>query len=64
MSELSIEYSSALEREKELSRRYEDLFTFLRTHIKESQVRIRLHTLFDFGYGGREEWPMKEKVVR
>lgn len=38
MSELSIEYSSALEREKELSRRYEDLFSFLRSHIKDSQV--------------------------
>lgn len=39
MSELSIEYSSALEREKELGRRYEDLFSFLRSHIKDSQVR-------------------------
>ena len=38
MSELSIEYSSALEREKELCRRYEDLFSFLRNHIKDSQV--------------------------
>jgi hypothetical protein len=41
MSELSIEYSSALEREKELNRRYEDLFGFLRSHIKDSQVSGR-----------------------
>ena len=40
MSELSIEYSSALEREKELSRRYEELFTFLRAHVKDSQVCV------------------------
>ena len=38
MSELSIEYAAALEREKELSRRYDDLFTFLHSHVKESQV--------------------------
>ena len=38
MSELSIEYSSALEREKELGRRYEDLFSFLQINIKVSQV--------------------------
>ena len=40
MSELSIEYAAALEREKELGRRYDDLFNFLQSHVKESQVII------------------------
>ena len=39
MSELSIEYQSALEREKDLSRKYEELFGFLSHHVKNSQVR-------------------------
>ncbi len=43
MSELSIEYSSALEREKELTRRYEELFSFLRSHVKGSQVSACMH---------------------
>ena len=38
MSELSIEYQSALEREQELSRRYEGLFGFLSHHVKNSEV--------------------------
>ena len=38
MSELSIEYNSALEREKELNERYENLFKFLQNHVKDSQV--------------------------
>ena len=38
MSELSIEYQGALQREKELARRYEDLFGFLHMHVKDSQV--------------------------
>jgi len=49
MSEFSLEYTSALEREKELNRRYEDLFSFLQTNIKDSQVReqvshVHMHT--------------------
>ena len=40
MSELSIEYASALEREKETSERYEDLFHFLQSHVKDSQVCV------------------------
>ena len=39
MSELSIEYAAALEREKELGKRYDDLFNFLQSHVKESQVK-------------------------
>ena len=38
MSELSIDYAGALEREKELGRRYDELFTFMQSHVKESQV--------------------------
>lgn len=38
MSELSIDYAGALEREKELGRRYDDLFAFMQSHVKESQV--------------------------
>jgi len=38
MSERSLEYASALEREKECARRYDDLFCFLQSHIKDSQV--------------------------
>ena len=39
MSELSIDYAGALEREKELGRRYDELFVFMQSHVKESQVR-------------------------
>jgi hypothetical protein len=38
MSELSIDYAGALEREKELGRRYDELFGFMQSHVKESQV--------------------------
>lgn len=38
MSELSIDYAGALEREKELGRRYDELFIFMQSHVKESQV--------------------------
>ena len=38
MSELSIEYAAALEREKELGRRYDELFNFMQSHVRESQV--------------------------
>ena len=44
MSELSIEYQSALEREKELAKRYEDLFNFLQMHVKDSQVSSHMTT--------------------
>ena len=40
MSELSIEYAAALEREKELGRRYDELFNFMQSHVRESQVRL------------------------
>ena len=40
MSELSIEYAAALEREKELGRRYDELFNFMQSHVKESQVSL------------------------
>ena len=40
MSELAIEYSSALEREKEMGLRYEDLLSFLQTNIKDSQASL------------------------
>ncbi len=43
MSELTIEYSSAIEREKEQKRRYEDLFKFLQTNIKSTQVGFLPH---------------------
>ena len=46
MSELSIEYAAALEREKELGKRYDDLFNFLQSHVKESQVNIKLQLNF------------------
>ena len=44
MSELSIEYQGALQREKELARRYEDLFGFLHMHVKDSQVSRHILT--------------------
>jgi len=44
MSELSIEYQSVLEREKELAKRYEDLFNFLQMHVKHSQVSTHMTT--------------------
>ena len=44
VSELSIEYQSALQREKELARRYEDLFSFLHVHVKDSQVSCHILT--------------------
>ena len=46
MSELSIEYAAALEREKELGKRYDDLFNFLQSHVKESQVNTKLQPNF------------------
>ena len=44
MSELSIEYQGTLQREKELARRYEDLFSFLHMHVKDSQVSCHILT--------------------
>ena len=49
MSEIAIEYTSALEREKELGRRYDELFGFMQNHVKGSQVRWG-----EGGRGGRE----------
>ena len=37
---MSMEYAALLEREKELGRRYNALFTFMQSQIKESQVAI------------------------
>lgn len=46
MTEHTLDHSSALEREREVARRYDDLFVFLQSHMKDTQVHWYMQLIF------------------